>query len=80
MLAELNWTDWRSSGTTRQRSFPAGTKYFSTSWGDSRISARAPYSPSAAAAVHWVSMSEPMISMSWTSTSGQFSSSQMAIE
>ena len=33
-----------------------------------------------AAAVHSVSMSEPIISMSWTSTSGQFSSSQIAIE
>ena len=42
--------------------------------------ALAEYALRAAAVTHWVSMSEPTISMSWTSTSGQFSSSQMAIE
>ena len=80
MLAAVNVTDWRKSSMIFQVSLPSASKYLSTKYGGSRISARFANTPARASATASVSMSEPTISMSYWSTSGQFSSSQMAIE
>ena len=81
MLAEVNWTDWRRSATIRQRSFSVRHEvFFDQSSGDSRISARLPYSP-ARGGRHALGVDVGADDLDVLDVDlGQFSSSQMAIE